>query len=56
MLRKFFWQGVRTGILAFVQGLIVQCPLYAQTMAAKAAAAAAKRVKVEDVLKPPGAE
>ena len=22
MLRKFFWQGVRTGILAFVQGLI----------------------------------
>ena len=21
MLRKFFWQGVRTGILAFVQGL-----------------------------------
>ena len=34
----------------------VQCPLYAQTMAAKAAAAAAKRVKVEDVLKPPGTE
>ena len=22
MLRKFFWQGVRTGILAFVQGLL----------------------------------
>ena len=22
MLRKFFWQGVRTGILAFVQGLV----------------------------------
>ena len=28
----------------------VQCPLYAQTMAAKAAAAAAKQVKVEDFL------
>ena len=34
----------------------VQCPLYAQTMAAKAAAAAAKRVKVEDFLYPPGKE